>query len=122
MSKHTPTPWDVQPFGDGEDGIGIVGLRTNAGVPYQSPTNGLVAWATLHPTEIDADDPARAQANAALIVKAVNSHAMLVKALEDIKAATLNGRVCDDVAWFGPGETLHDFCESILDRVGGSLK
>jgi len=45
-------------------------------------------------------------------------HDALVKALEDIKAATLNGSVCPDVAWFGPGETLHDFCERILDHVG----
>jgi hypothetical protein len=47
---------------------------------------------------------------------------LLVNALTAIKRATLNGDVCPDVAWFGPGETLHDFCESVLDRVGGSLK
>ncbi len=38
----------------------------------------------------------------------------LRKAIADIKQATLDGKVCDDVAWFGLGETLHDFCESTL--------
>jgi hypothetical protein len=84
MSEHTPTPWEVQEYGECDDGVGIIGLRTNDGVPYSSPTNGLVAWATLHPTEMDANDPTRAQANAAFIVKAVNSHDALVKALKSL--------------------------------------
>ena len=50
---------------------------------------------------------------------------VLVKALEDIKRATVEGRVCDDVAWFDSITTLHDFCEITLDyvlgRVGGTL-
>lgn len=40
-----------------------------------------------------------------------------VAALREIKRATIEGRVCDDVAWFDQIETLHDFCERILDRV-----
>jgi hypothetical protein len=39
----------------------------------------------------------------------------LRKALEDIRQATLDGRVCDDVAWFDEITTLHDFCEVVLD-------
>ena len=74
MSEYTSTPWEVQPYDGDEDGVGIVGL----------PFNGLVALATLFPTEIDADDPSRAKANAAFIVKAANSHGPLVKALEKI--------------------------------------
>jgi hypothetical protein len=40
-----------------------------------------------------------------------------VAALREIKRATVEGRVCDDVAWFDQIETLHDFCERILGRV-----
>lgn len=40
-----------------------------------------------------------------------------VAALREIKRATIEGRVCDDVAWFDQIETLHDFCDRILDRV-----
>jgi hypothetical protein len=42
---------------------------------------------------------------------------ILVKAIADIKQATLDGKVCDDVAWFSQIETLHDFCDRILDLV-----
>lgn len=86
MAEHTRTPWEAQPFdAEEEDGVGIIGLRTDSnGVPYSNPTNGLVAWATLHPTELDAKDGTRAVANAAFIVKAVNSHDALVKALKQI--------------------------------------
>jgi hypothetical protein len=42
----------------------------------------------------------------------------LRKAIEDIKQATIDGRVCDDVAWFDTITTLHDFCDLVLDRVG----
>lgn len=79
--NHTPLPWEAQPFGEGEDGIGIVGL----------PLGGLVAWATMFPTEMDANDPTRAKANAALIVRSVNSLPGLVKALEDIEDLGANG-------------------------------
>lgn len=63
----TPAPWEVQPYEDDESGVFIVG----------SSLGGLVAMAGMWPTEIDAKDPSRAQANAALIVEAVNSHASL---------------------------------------------
>lgn len=39
---------------------------------------------------------------------------LLENALKAIKRATLNGDVCDDVAWFDQIETLHDFCGRIL--------
>ena len=42
----------------------------------------------------------------------------LRKALEAIKKATLEGRVCDDVAWFDQITTLHDFCDQALGIVG----
>ena len=39
----------------------------------------------------------------------------LRNAVAQIKQATLDGEVCDDVAWFSDIETLHDFCESTLN-------
>lgn len=38
----------------------------------------------------------------------------LRKALQDIKQATVEGCVCDDVAWFDTITTLHDFCDAAL--------
>jgi hypothetical protein len=74
----THTPWEAQAYDESESGIAIIGLRTNEdGTAYPSPTNGIVAWVALRPTEIDAKDPTRALATAALIVNAVNSHASL---------------------------------------------
>lgn len=35
-------------------------------------------------------------------------------ALEAIQEAVVEGRVCDDVAWFDPTETLYDFIEEVL--------
>jgi len=96
MSEHTPTPWEVQDYSESDDGVGIIGLRTNDGAPYSSPTNGLVAWATLHPTEMDENDPTRAQANAAFIVKAVNNHERMVEALKRIAAH--DGGYAGDIA------------------------
>lgn len=61
--------------------------------------------------------PAETRTIAERLIRAVNNHEVLVKAIQDIKAATLNGRVCDDVAWFDEITTLHDFCEIILSQV-----
>ena len=42
----------------------------------------------------------------------------LRSAVEAIKQATIEGRVCDDVAWFDTITTLHDFCEqTFLPRM-----
>ena len=45
---------------------------------------------------------------------AASAAARYRSALERIDAAALDGKVCDDVAWFGPAETLHDFIQSVL--------
>lgn len=37
------------------------------------------------------------------------------RALEEIKQATIDGKVCDDVAWFDKFTTLHDFIDMVLD-------
>ena len=41
--------------------------------------------------------------------------AYLRAAIKAIQQATLEGRVCDEVAWFDQITTLHDFCEQTLD-------
>lgn len=40
----------------------------------------------------------------------------LWKGYEDIKAAAVAGRVCDDVAWFDTITTLYDFCDLRLNN------
>jgi hypothetical protein len=74
-ARAAPRPWAAQE--PDEDGIAIIGLRTNNGLPYDSPTNGIVALVVMWPTEVDANDTERAKANAAFIVEAVNSHEAL---------------------------------------------
>ena len=39
----------------------------------------------------------------------------LEAALRAIMKATVEGRVCDDVAWFDSITTLHDFCDITLN-------
>lgn len=55
------------------------------------------------------------------IVQAVNNHEKLVQAIREIKQATIDGRVCDDVAWFDAITTLHDFCDQTLALVAGGV-
>jgi hypothetical protein len=46
--------------------------------------------------------------------RAAAAEARLAEAAQNfraIKQATVDGRVCDDVAWFDAITTLHDFCE-----------
>jgi hypothetical protein len=48
-------------------------------------------------------------------IKALDEIKRLRSAIEAIRQATIEGRVCDDVAWFDPITTLHDFCEQTLE-------
>ena len=56
---------------DVENNFGVPIIATDYPGTY-GPSNGLVLWATMLPTEIDAKDIARARANAAFIVALVN--------------------------------------------------
>jgi len=91
-ATHTPTPWAAQE--PGEDGIAIVGLRTNNGLPYDGPTNGIVALVVMWPTEVDANDTERAKANAAFIVEAVNSHEALKARIHELESELASCREC----------------------------
>ena len=46
--------------------------------------------------------------------EALDEIVRLHPAVEAIKQATIEGRVCDDIAWFDFITTLHDFCEQTL--------
>jgi hypothetical protein len=46
--------------------------------------------------------------------QALDEIVRLRSAIEAIKQATIEGRVCDDVAWFDTITTLHDFCDQTL--------
>ncbi len=48
------------------------------------------------------------------VYEAADEIERLRKAIEAIKRATVEGRVCDDVAWFDTITTLHDFCDMTL--------
>lgn len=75
MNTHTPTPWairdgwankyDIYPLRDGPPELG--------------------EWAEVASVESDYGEEGEGKANAELIVKAVNSHPALVKALKEIK-------------------------------------
>jgi hypothetical protein len=74
-----------------------------------------VCWGIVFPDKLGHYDHATA------FVRSVNSYDTLVKALEDIKRATIEGRVCDDVAWFDTITTLHDFCDMVLASVNAPV-
>lgn len=78
MTEHTPTPWRVE---DGTDliwGACNPDDRSSYGMGYSIVEGKIPSWKPYKP---DYDERA---ANAAFIVKAVNSHDMLVKVLEGI--------------------------------------
>lgn len=71
MSKHTSTPWELF------DRNGIVAVRNPR---TRSKKSEIVFWTGFDSSHF----PKQAKANAAFIVKAVNSHDALVKALQQI--------------------------------------
>lgn len=71
MEKHTPLPWYIHRGYDTNDAVGI-------GAHSKGPAGG---WVGLHVADLPTGDAANANANAALIVRAVNAHEGLVKAL-----------------------------------------
>jgi len=117
-ARATPRPWAAQE--PDEDGIAIIGLRTNNGVPYDSPTNGIVALVVMWPTEVDANDTERAKANAAFIVDAVNSHEALKTRIGAIAFAMgwtdLKGMTVEEyAAYLKAKAAAYDACSSKID-------
>jgi hypothetical protein len=65
--KATPLHWEAQNHSAPEDGVGVIAWPGEIG---RGASNGLIAWATLAPTEMDAEDYSKAEANAAFIAAA----------------------------------------------------
>lgn len=59
-----------------------------------------------------------ARAQAKLLADTGRERDGLRKAISDIQRAAVEGRVCDDVAWFDGITTLYDFCDLTLNRLG----
>lgn len=76
MSGHTPTPWVV-----GAHFAERQGARTY--IPILRPGNDPVPLAAVH-RDVDGYGRGEGEGNAAFIVRAVNSHADLIKALQFI--------------------------------------
>ena len=80
-TAHTPTPWEHTPMADGRHhflGILCTEYRGNETAPYHPLVASVFhGMGQLAPREI-------AEANAAFIVRACNSHAALVAALEAV--------------------------------------
>lgn len=58
-------------FGYDESGVAVIAHLSNAdGTIVDTPTNGMVAWATMQPTKFDAGDTERAQANGEFLASA----------------------------------------------------
>lgn len=53
--------------------------------------------------------------NPALALWAYDEIVRLQTAIREIQRATVEGRVCDDVAWFDMITTLHDYCDQTLN-------
>lgn len=80
-SKHTPTPWIIEP-------VASWSIKTNARAIIDKDRFA-VAWAPAWDVA-DADSiaaPEEAEANASLIVEAVNNHDRLTKRVEELEAA-----------------------------------
>jgi len=79
MSKHTPTPWRLDHWGNVVDGQGPVLF------------SGMTLTGGHHPAQSEADH------NRDLVVRAVNSHAALVDALEQFMTWLDKGVLIRDI-------------------------
>jgi hypothetical protein len=106
MAEHTPTPWRVEtncwtPWN------GAVGI-----LPLNDDEDSAIAWTTAGTNEA---------ANAAFIVKAVNNHDALVKALEDlVNAKALSGVRAIVAGWNGEGRA-EPYNERHPSKLGATL-
>lgn len=114
LAKATPGPWQAQQPDTVDVLVPIIGLRLDdQGKPMETPTNGLVGGAMLYPTEIDAEDYERAEANAALMVAAVNALPALLDALSTDQRT---GQEVAGLPWANVGE-LTDWIERVRNRA-----
>jgi hypothetical protein len=109
MAEHSKTPWQV-----GEDD----GFASCPFIPIEVDLEGggSVVVAEVQPTGIDIDIDDEARANAAFIVRAVNCHEELVKALSDLTTFADHYDMGDEPMLFG--EALEN-ARAILSKARG---
>lgn len=105
MVEHTPTPWAYRPLKHDDWGW----IRDADGSLAATARDGRVMSERFDEFRAAKKDPYAA--NAAFIVKAVNNHEALVKALEEIAGTR------DD-----PSSIPISVARAVLARVGGSPK
>lgn len=111
MSEHTPTPWIITGVSTGwgtDNGrFRILGAATSQREEFFICEN-------CH-ASVRGPDAREQAANAALIVKAVNSHEALVKALKDILDANYDFRNGMPDDW--EGDPLQDACSEAAKLI-----
>lgn len=101
---HTPTPWRLF------DENGVLAIKSSE----RQSHNEVIFWTGFDGSHY----PKANRANAALIVRAVNSHAELVKALEEIERGTV--AVLLD-AELNEQPVSRDVLKAILEQVRSAL-
>ena len=104
MAEHTPTPWELF------DDSGVTAIINPRAC---SSKREIVFW-----TGFDASHyPKQAKANAAFIVKAVNNHDQMVKALEEIEALGEKADLKNEIG-IRAGNIAHAALIAVRSRVG----
>jgi hypothetical protein len=108
-----------------EDDFGVPIIATDY-PPDHTPTNGMVLWATMQPTEIDAADTKRAEANATFVVALWNAYRtgklVLIDEAAEAKVAVLREalRACRNAVFIHSSDYARDvyvICETALEET-----
>jgi hypothetical protein len=106
MTSHTPTPWELF------DCNGIIAIRNPRA---RSSKSEIIFWSGFDASHY----PRQAAANAAFIVKAVNNHEALVKALERAERIVADraagGRMLTNKE---DAQAVAVLCREVLGNVG----
>lgn len=113
--KHSPLQLQAQPYIEGEDAVAIIALRDGG----DNPSDGLVALATLLPTELDAADPSRARDVAAMIVRSVNGLPEAIAALETTKTMLADQVIGAAIVDIATMQTLNGVIAAALTKLKG---
>ena len=70
----------------------------------------------------DYDDLALMREAASLLLSLQTALMQARASFQAIQLATIEGRVCEDVAWFSSITTLHDYCASAIETIDKSIE
>lgn len=91
--------WQSQGHSAPEDGVGVIAWPK--GLVGKGSSNGIVAWASLLPTEIDEGDTRRAEANADFIAHSRADIPYLISEVRRLRTALAACvRAMEPFAWF----------------------